>query len=158
MENKTEEKVLSIFDQEYRQGLLLCWKIREGFRHNVSISRIQKYVSWYWRNHLKVLFEAEEKYIFTAFPLEDKQRKKAFSKHRKLKKLFEENKETEFLKSLILIEEELELHIRFVEKELLEIIREKITPEEVKEIEMYFFSKKNNNDWKDNFWSSKKVL
>ena len=107
---------------------------------------------------MKILFEAEEKYIFTAFPSEDKQRKKAFSKHRKLKKLFEENKETEFLKSLILIEEELELHIRFVEKELLEIIREKITPEEVKEIEMYFFSKKNNNDWKDNFWSSKKVL
>lgn len=158
MEDKTEEQVLCIFDQEYRQGLLLCWKIREGFRHNVSISRIQKYVSWYWRNHLKVLFEAEEKYIFSAFPSEDKQRKKAFSKHRKLQKLFEENREAEFLKSLILIEEELELHIRFVEKELLELFREKITPEEIREIELHFFSKKNSNDWKDNFWNNRKAL
>lgn len=143
--------IATILEREHRDSLLLCWKIREGFRNNTPIVRIKKYVDWYWENNLKPLFEIEEAHIFSTLPPEDKLRKKVLSQHRKLRKLFEVKNESEFLKSLTLIEEELELHIRFAEKEVLNEFMKTATPEQIKEIEEKS-SCQTCLEWQDAFW------
>lgn len=141
----------NILESEHRDCLLLCWKIREGFRNDIALNRIKKYVDWYWNNHLKFIFEIEENHIFSTLPADDKLRKKVLSQHRKLRKLFEVKNESEYLKSLTLIEEELELHIRFAEKDVLNEFMKTATPSQIKEIE-----EKSQcvacKEWKDLFW------
>lgn len=36
----------------HHHGLLLCWKIREGFKRNVDPERIERYANWCWYAHL----------------------------------------------------------------------------------------------------------
>ncbi len=157
MENNTDTSVLSNLESNHRDSLLLCWKIREGFRNDIPIKRIKKYLDWFWENQLKHLFELEEKHIFSTIAPDDKLRKKALSQHRKLRKLFEVKNESEFLKSITLIEEELELHIRFAEKELFNTFMKTATPKEIAEIEKNCNSFAHHQ-WKDPFWEVEKEV
>lgn len=151
MENDIATPIFDSLDNDHREGLLLCWKIREGFRKEIELKRIKDYVSWYWLNYLKGLFDFEEKNIFILLPKDNKLRKKAASQHKKLKKYFEENMASNYLKSLMLIEEELELHIRFAEKELQDEILKIHTPEELDAVNAEY-SMKEFESWKDPFW------
>lgn len=155
MENNTDTPTISILESNHRDSLLLCWKIREGFRNDIPITRIKKYIDWYWENRLKLLFEIEEEHIFSTIAPDDKLRKKALAQHRKLRKLFEVKAESEYLKSISLIEEELELHIRFAEKELFNTFMKTATPKEIAEIESICNSI-TTNQWKDPFWEEEK--
>src|SRR5690606_24994825 len=130
-------------------GLLLCWKIREGFKKNISLERMKNYTDWFWKNHLMQHFGAEEKYIFPVLPADHEFVKKALAEHRRLKRLFEN--ETEISRSLSQIEEELESHIRFEERILFNEVQLIATQEQLEAIE------KHHNDlspeaWEDEFW------
>ena len=52
------------YSREHHHGLLLCWKIREGLKHEVAIDRIKKYADFLWETQIEPHFKAEEKYIF----------------------------------------------------------------------------------------------
>lgn len=151
------DNTTGILETEHRNSLLLCWKIREGFRNDIPLPRIKKYVDWYWEHHLKHIFEIEEKYIFTSEDIDEKLRKKVLSQHRKLRKLFAIKHPAEYLKALSLIEEELEGHIRFAEKELFNEFMKTATIEQIREIEKSSmeFTKQT---WDDPFWEEDKVI
>ncbi len=55
---------LQSLSREHHYGLLLSWKIREGFKREVPPERIKKYTNWFWENHLAPHFQFEESYIF----------------------------------------------------------------------------------------------
>lgn len=143
-------KALQPLSRDHHHGLLLCWKIRQGFRRNIEISRMKRYASWFWRNHLLPHFEAEEKYIFVLLDNENELVKKALVDHRRLKRLFEE--EFDDLKSLSLIEEELESHIRFEEKILFDAIQKTATAAQLAGLEENLYKPANCEAWKDEFW------
>lgn len=151
MSECTAENIFETLDVEHRDGLLLCWKIREGIRKDIDITRIKAYTDWYWVNCLEKVFKLEEEYLFSLLPKDDKIRKKVISQHKKIKRLFEEKVPSNIFKSIMLIEEELEHHIRFAEKELQQRVLEIITPEELQRIE-------DNMEvieipkWEDTFW------
>lgn len=150
----SNDKPTTIFeplDSEHRDGLLLCWKIREGLRKEVDVTRIKAYLDWYWKNYLNIVFGLEEKYLFDILPKDDKARKKVVSQHKKLKRLFEEKNPDKFLNSIILIEEELELHIRFAEKDVQQRVLEVATPEQLQKIEENI-QELTMEDWDDLFW------
>lgn len=151
MQGNIQENVFEPLDTEHRDGLLVCWKIREGIRKEVDIHRIKKYLEWYWESYLKKVFELEEEYLFQILPKDDKTRKKVTSQHKKLKKHFEEKNPLKFLKSILLIEEELESHIRFAEKELQQKVLELATPQQLQDIEMNV-KEMDELEWKDPFW------
>jgi hemerythrin-like domain-containing protein len=116
---------LQPLSHDHHHGLQLCWKIRTGFSKQIEPARIKRYADWFFENHLKPHFELEEKYIFTILNKEDELIKKGLTEHRRLKRLFEETSNLE--KSLGLIEEELEAHIRFEERVLFAEIQKTAT-------------------------------
>lgn len=135
--------------KDHHQALLLCWKIRAGFKKNIELERIKSYCDWFWENHIQPHFEIEEKYVFPVLGIEHDLIKKALAEHHRLKSLFESEIETN--KTLSLIEEELENHVRFEERVLFGEIQKVASDEELKNIEKYhqdnFF-----DDWEDEFW------
>lgn len=120
------------FSREHHHSLLLGWKIRKGMANGTSVERMKKYTDWFYKHHVSPHFEDEEKYIFPILGEDHEFIKKALSEHRRLTRLF--NEETDIEKSLHHIEEELERHIRFEERELFTLIQEKATPEELNKI------------------------
>lgn len=140
---------LQPISREHHHGLLLSWKIRQGFSLEIAPERIKKYTNWFWENHLQSHFEFEESYIFPILEKEHKSIKRALREHRRLKRLFAAPDKIE--RNLSLIEEELTAHIRFEERVLFREIETVATPEQL-EIIQQEHSKPIIEEWKDEFW------
>ena len=135
MEQKPQKrhKSLQPLSKEHHYGLLLSWKIRAGLRKNIALKRIHVYAHWFYENHLIPHFEVEEHCVFTILGDDNKLVKRALADHRRLGRLF--SKETDCLKALSNIEEELEQHIRFEERVLFPEIQKVATEEQLEQIE-----------------------
>jgi iron-sulfur cluster repair protein YtfE (RIC family) len=141
---------LQPISREHHHSLLLCWKIRAGFSKGIEVERMKKYADWFFKNHVQPHFEVEEKYIFPILGNENELVKKALSEHRRLTRLFENNDEIE--KSLSLIEEELESHIRFEERTLFNEIQKMATEEQLKLMAELHTEKNFQENTQDEFW------
>lgn len=102
--------------REHHQGLLLSFKIREGFKRGIEIERIKKYVNWFWEHHLKVHFEFEEEYIFPILGSDHLLVAQALKEHKRLKELI--NEDQSIAENLSQLEKEIVAHIRFEERVL----------------------------------------
>jgi len=153
--SKTEKpirrhKTLQPLSREHHHGLLLCWKIRMGFTRKVETNRIKQYADWFFDTHLLPHFEAEEEYVFPVLGNEHELVKKAISDHRRLKRLFENEGEVE--KSLSLIEEELERHIRFEERMLFNEIQKFASEDQLTLIDQHHHEAPFEERTVDEFW------
>ncbi|MGV3763631.1 hemerythrin domain-containing protein [Parapedobacter sp.] len=146
---------LKAVSRDHHHGLLLCWKIKEGFKRNVDVSRIKRYIDWFWTTHLVDHFAIEEKYIFSILGDNNELVKKALSEHRRLKRLFSDD--TEVWRSLNLIEEELDRHIRFEERVLFNEVQKVASAEQLALVEKHHNHPACNHDWEDEFWVSPAV-
>ncbi len=145
----SRHSALRALSREHHQGLLLCWKIREGFRRNIAPERIKKYVEWFGEQYLFPHFDTEEKHLFPMLPTENELVRKALSQHRRLRRLFKEKKEIN--RSLHGIEEELEKHIRFEERVLFGEIEQSVDPDQWRVLEKHA-PRLLRDDWQDQFW------
>lgn len=143
-------EALKTLSREHHHGLLLCWKIRAGIKKNIELSRIKKYTDWFYQTHLIPHFEMEEKYIFSILGSQNDLVRKAISDHRRLKRLF--GNDLDHQKTLSLIEEELERHIRFEERILFNEIQEVASPEQLLTIEQIQSEEKFVDNLTDAFW------
>ncbi|MEO5601557.1 MAG: hemerythrin domain-containing protein [Cyclobacteriaceae bacterium] len=138
---------------EHHHGLLLCWKIRTGYRNNIEPSRIQSYAYWFYTNYLLAHFEVEEKYVFSILGDGHELVKRALMEHRKLRRLFEGVKLEG--KNLGLIEEKLEAHIRFEERVLFNKIQDVASPSELEGMLLRHSDQlqmQHVEEWGDKFW------
>lgn len=146
-------EALKPLSREHHHGLLLCWKIRQGIKKEVELERMKRYTDWFKVQYLDPHFEAEEQYLFPVLGSDHEKVKKALAEHRRLKRLFDEQETVE--RALHLIEEELDLHIRFEERDLFNEIQEVASPEQLKEIEQHHNGIQfSDDDWKDHFWEN----
>ncbi|TLP80189.1 hemerythrin domain-containing protein [Maribacter sp. ACAM166] len=136
--------------REHHHGLLLCWKIRTGFSKGIAEERIKTYVDWFYITHLVPHFELEENHIFPILGNDHKMIKKALAQHKRLHRLFAETDSPS--KSLSLIEEELEQHIRFEERVLFNEIQKIATEEQLQTILKIHSDEKFNDNTDDTFW------
>ena len=144
-------EALKSFSREHHHGLLFCWKLREGFKKEIPIARIKEYSDWFKTEYLEPHFEAEEKYVFPVLGGENEKVKRALAEHRRLNRLFNEQDAVE--KALHQIEEELDLHIRFEERDFFNDIQKSATKEQLADIEKHHDGMKfSDDDWKDHFW------
>ncbi len=141
---------LQPLSHDHHHGLLLCWKIRTGFNRGIALERIERYANWFWRHHLESHFEVEERDIFPILGTKNKLVKRALAEHRRLKRLFTGKMDTE--KSLSLIEDELESHIRFEERTLFNEIQQMASPEAYDAIQAAHHTEKAGGNWPDEFW------
>lgn len=148
-------KALKPLSREHHHGLLLCWKIRQGMKLEVEPGRMKNYLDWFKQQYLYPHFKAEEEFVFPVLGNDNELVKKALAEHRRLRRLF--NEDTEVLKSLHLIEEELDLHIRFEERILFNEIQKIASPEQFEEIEEKHHAVAFSDDqWDDHFWDPAK--
>lgn len=162
MENTSKTKPLKRhpalvpLSKDHHFGLLLCWKIRIGIKKEIEVDRIVAYVIYFFQNHLTTHFEEEEKYIFSLLDEKDEKRKKAERQHRKIGRLVEKlSAEPESaIITLGQIEEEVEAHIRFEERDLFPYVQQNLDEFELARL-------KENIDaihqvtvetWDDQFW------
>jgi len=143
-------KELQPFSREHHHGLLLCWKIGKGIRKGVETDRIWNYVDHFYKSSLIDHFEDEERYVFPILGNDHELVKKALSEHRRLHRLFAGTAQID--RSISLIEEELEAHIRFEERVLFPEIQTVATEEQLQTIENHHTEIETCEDWKDEFW------
>lgn len=143
-------KLLQPLSREHHHSLLLSWKIRTGFKKNIEPERIKKYVDWFFLHHVRPHFEMEEKYIFPILGMDQELVKQAMAEHRRLIRLFSDNDEIE--KSLSLLEEELESHIRFEERVLFNEIQQIATNEQLEVFDQHHKEQSFQENTEDEFW------
>lgn len=143
-------KSLQPLSREHHHSLLLSWKIRTGFHKNIEPKRIKTYVDWFYKNHIESHFELEEKYIYTILDSDHEYIKKAISEHRRLQRLFEDEMDIE--RSLSLLEEELEKHIRFEERVLFPEVQKFATEEQLGLIDKHHTEVGFKENISDEFW------
>jgi len=143
-------KTLQPLSREHHNSLLLCWKIRTGFRKKIEVGRIKCYVDWFFIEHVQPHFEQEEKYVFPILGMQHELVKQAMTHHRRLTRLFNSLEEIE--KVLGQIEEELEQHIRFEERILFNEIQQIATLEQITLVESHHNEHKFHENTKDEFW------
>ncbi len=141
---------LQPLSREHHHSLLLCWKIRAGFIKEVDVNRIKRYADWFFNTHIEPHFEAEEKFIFPILGMDDDLVKKATAQHRRLFRLFTNTDEIE--KSLSLIEEELEQHIRFEERVLFNKIQQIASAGQLEVFNNHHTEHKFRENTEDEFW------
>ena len=144
------DKSIQPLSREHHHSLLLCWKIKEGFKKDIDVTRIKNYCNWFYRMHLLPHFDIEEKYVFTVLDSKHELVKKAISEHKRLKRLFESD--TDVFKNLSLIEEELESHIRFEERVLFAEVQQLATQEQLQLITEHHIEEKFEDNLSDPFW------
>ncbi len=137
------------FSREHHYGLLLCWKIKTGFKKGIALTRIKAYANWFYEKDLLPHFIAEEKLIFPVLGLEHKLIKKAIEDHKMLSKLF--TAKTNLAENLAVIANELTQHIRFEERQLFNEIQQVATAVQLQEIEL-LHSQITIDDYQDTFW------
>jgi hypothetical protein len=136
--------------REHHHSLLLCWKIRSGIKKNVEISRIKKYVNWFYEYHILPHFEVEEKYIFPILGNENDLIKRAITEHENLKMLFVDLTENE--NKYIMIADNLDNHIRFEERILFNEIQSIATQAQLEVIQTSHSEGKFYDNEEDKFW------
>ena len=115
MENPIKRhKALQSLSRDHHHGLLLSWKIRQGFKKGIDAERMTAYARWFWETHLLRHFELEEKQIFPVLGNDNPMVKRALTEHRRITRRFTSNHSNKE-RTLSLIEEELDNHIRFEE-------------------------------------------
>lgn len=137
--------------ERHHKTLFFCWNIRAGIDKGVEMQRMVDYVNWYGKNILFKKFEIEENHLFALLDEEHYLVKRALKEHRRLKRLFKIDVKNP-MKSLIYIEEELDLHIRFEEKQMFPEFEKNSTQPKLKVIKEHFNLLLTNSDWKDQFW------
>lgn len=142
-------EALQPVSREHHFGLLLSWKIRQGFKQNIEVKRIKSYTDWFWEHHLIPHFNFEEQYMFPILGNNHKLIKRAIKEHKRLGRLFTATNKIE--QNLSLIEEELIAHIRFEERILFKEIQGNATKQQLEIIEQEH-EKVITEEWQDQFW------
>ena len=143
-------KALQPLSREHHHSLLLCWKIRTGFKKGVEVTRIKRYADWFFDTYIQPHFQAEEETLFPLLGLDHQLVKKAVSQHKRLYKLFGNTTELEI--SLGLIEKELEQHIRFEERVLFNEIQQVASKEQLESFDRVHDDGKFQENTEDVFW------
>jgi hypothetical protein len=143
-------KNLQPLSRDHHHSLLLCWKIRTGFTKKVGVERIKHYADWFFEHHIHPHFEMEETHLFPILGNSSPLIKKARAQHQRLRRLFNDINDIE--KSLSLIEEELERHIRFEERVLFNEIQKIATEKQLGIISKIHTDGKFNDNTDDPFW------
>lgn len=144
------DRSLQPLSREHHHTLLLCWKIRKGFSNGIAPSRIKRYADWFFEHHILPHFRQEEEHVFPILGSEHPFVRRAVGEHRKLARLFQDQEDVG--KSLGLIEEELERHIRFEERVLFNEVQAMATSEQLDQVQALHHDAGFTDNTEDEFW------
>jgi iron-sulfur cluster repair protein YtfE (RIC family) len=143
--------------RDHHDGLLLCWKIRNGIKKQIEPERIRAYVLCFFENDLEQHFMQEEKYLFSHLSDTDVMKGKAIRQHENIRSIIQSLVSDTKLSNELLeaFANELELHIRYEERELFNYIEQTIPFEKLNEIGIVLNDLHKQHcgiEWEDEFW------
>jgi hypothetical protein len=138
------------FTSEHHTCLSYCKKVRWGLQHDIPLERIKAYSDWFYATYVVPYFKAKRELVYTIANDKDPCRKKALAQQRRLCRLFSDTLQSG--KSLGLLEEELELHLRFEELVFFPKMWKTVTPDELENIETNYTPLEYNEDPSLRFW------
>jgi|SRR5690554_217162 len=135
---------------DHHHGLLVCWKIRTAFSKGIERERVKNYLNWFYEYHLKNHFKIEEETLLAVVGYEHEYGKQMLAEHQALRELFEDQAISS--DNLSQIEELLQAHIRFEERQLFTLVQETATEEQLRNIAAADNEKKFVDNENDVFW------
>jgi hemerythrin-like domain-containing protein len=147
---------LAPLSREHHDGLLFVWKIKQGLQNNTSIDTLCKYSLWYWRHHIKPHFYQEEKILIPCMPADHPMVIRLKEEHDHIRELILGLDREPDKRTLELLADLLNQHIRFEERELFNYLEKTLTAEKLDEI----FTQLEEHpvkkaEWTDEFWVNK---
>ncbi len=130
--------------REHHDGLLLCWKLRQGLAKGVGPRRMQEYCNTFYYEHLLPHFAVEEEAVFPILGMDNHLVRRALKEHEELSELFLAKEHDEL--SLSTIENLLMAHIRFEERVLFQAVQEVATEEELAQVDKVHGGLKEGNE------------
>lgn len=136
--------------RDHHSGLLFCWKIREGLKLHTDLGRINKYVNYFWRNHLEAHFSEEDFLLFSR--IDNQLTSQGKNEHLMITLLLDKINHTEYNNAAAYGEfaTYLTQHIRFEERVLFPFL-EKELPEHALTYIGNYLAKQHETPFKDNF-------
>ncbi|MBL3548016.1 hemerythrin domain-containing protein [Chryseobacterium sp. KMC2] len=148
---KRNENIV-LLSRDHHFGLLCSWKIRQGLKKEVELSRIKNYILYFWKNHLEEHFHEEEHLLFP--PLTDEYSSRIQYEHHQIKTLILQIENSENAAHFSNFADLLEQHIRFEERSWFPHLEEKLDPEVLniigKELDQIHSEEKDL--YPDEFW------
>ncbi|GAA0564578.1 hemerythrin domain-containing protein [Chitinophaga japonensis] len=143
--------------RDHHDGLLLCWKIREGTRKAVDADRIRRYVIHCFERELAAHFQEEEALVFTVLAADDPMKRTALAQHEELRRLAGELEKAHGggQAYLAAFADKLDEHIRYEERALFPYIEAKLSGEQLQEMGLAIEAmhrKGTASVWPDPFW------
>lgn len=136
--------------RDHHFGLLLCWKLKEGLKREVSPERMSKYVKLFYNHNLRPHFEEEEQMLFPLLGNEHPLIKEALSEHRQMEKMISDDLKTQ--DEINSFQEILNKHIRKEEREIFPEIERNASDEELKNLLQQNHPALKEPDYDDIFW------
>lgn len=147
---------LAPLSREHHDGLLFAWKIKEGLANQAPLDKLRQYSMWYWRNHIKPHFFQEEKILVPYMPQGHPMATRLKEEHDHIRELILGLDDEADKRTLILLTDLINNHIRFEERELFVYLEGLLTKEKLDEIFVQLEKHPVSCDeWKDEFWVKK---
>jgi hemerythrin-like domain-containing protein len=146
------------FSREHHFGLLLIWKIRQGFANAIDHQRITDYVLYFFDEDLKVHFEEEERVLFSKLDDADVLKKQALEEHANIYIIIGRIRSNSNPEVLTHFADTLEKHIRFEERVLFNHLQNQLSEDELAALAVEHPERTTNVDakWDDHFWVKRK--
>lgn len=136
--------------RDHHFGLLLCWKLKEGLKREITVERMAKYIGVFFDHNLKPHFQEEEDTIFKVLGETHPLIAEAVSQHRIFHKMIENGFETpEDIENFRAL---LELHIRTEERQIFPEIEKQATDEQLEHLLSLHHSELKEPEYDDIFW------
>lgn len=89
--------------RDHHYDLMFCWRLKQGIKKNVDLSRLWQYVRYFWFNHLREHLSEEENLLFGR--IHDDLSTRGYQEHnqirRQIRKIFYQRQEKEAYLKLI---------------------------------------------------------
>ncbi|GAB3822060.1 hypothetical protein GCM10028895_25630 [Pontibacter rugosus] len=120
--------------REHHFGLLFCWKLRQGLKNGTDLEVMRAYVHYFWENILKPHCEEEEWVLARLMQKDSTVRMRLGEEHRLLHALVAlvEDGSPKNKELFRVLEQDLEEHIRWEERELFPYLQSVAHPDDLK--------------------------
>ena len=127
-------KNLIELSRDHHHGLLLGWKIREGFKRNVAVNDVLQYITHFAAEALFPHFEEEENQVLVFLSEENELRKQVLKEHQEIREMIEICGVSNNADKLLQLASKLDAHIRFEERELFPYMEKVLSDQELDEL------------------------
>jgi hemerythrin-like domain-containing protein len=148
---------LAPLSREHHDGLLFAWKIKQGIENKATLEAMRNYTLWFWRHHIKPHFFQEEKILLPNMPADHPLAVRLQEDHDQIRELILGLDAEADKRTLTILCDLLNTHIRFEERELFAYLEKILTPEQLDDIftQLEKHPVHCEQEWKDEFWVKK---